>query len=757
MGKGGQTIGFHYLFDILFGLGRGPINELRAIKVADKIAWEGPLCGDGPQAIKKPDLFGGEKKEGGIQGPFRVFFGSEEQVLPGAGSANCGPFGPLRGNRPLPDVKQAIGGLVSEMRGTTMLWFSGLISSMNPYPKEWTFRVRRYSAGWWQNDCFYPAKSVIFMADGQIHAMNPAHIIYQCLTDPLWGRGLPKAYLNENSFIYAANTFCTEGFGLCFAWQRGEEIDQFIMRVLEHCGAVLYADPETGKMTIRLIRADYNIDDLPLFTPSSGLLDITEDDSNSQDESPNEMIGTGRDPITNEDFQVRVHNLALRQSQGSPNSADKDYSGIPTRELMARVLQRDLKVFSSGLKKLNVVLDRSGWKIRPGMVFRISDPRRGIVNMVLRAGEITDQSFKDGRVTLKTMEDVFGLPATSYVTPTETTWTPPADLAVPATEGRLIEAGYRDILRQKGLAAAQALDATDSFVGALALSPNPVMYQYELVTRAAGEPAFAESTSGSFTGAATLVDAINPLQITFEITGETDFADASDGEAILVGDEQMQLVAYDAATHIVTVKRGVADTLPSAHAAAATLWTLDDDLVGDERAYVSGELVEAKVLTRTSSDLLDEDLAAPMTITLEGRQGRPYPPAGATVNEVSVYALSGTYAVPEIEWAHRDRILQADQLVGHNEASVGPEAGTTYNLRVYDASAPGVVLRSVPGIVGTTWTYDSTMQAADGAPSAVWVELESARDGLTSLQSYRFYVQLNGGYGMGYGYNYGGM
>lgn len=753
MGKGGGTIGYHYLFDILFGFGRGPINELKTIKVADKVAWDGPECAGGVCAINKPDLFGGKEKEGGIQGPFRVFYGGEDQVLPGAGSAYCGSKGPMDGNRTLPDVKQAIGGLVSEFRGTTMLWYSGLISSMNPYPKEWSFRVRRYSAGWWKNECFYPSKSVIFLAGGAIHAMNPAHIIYQCLTDPLWGRGLPKAFLNENSFIYAANTFCAEGLGLCFAWQRGEEVDQFVLRVLEHCGAVLYADPETGKMTIQLVRADYAIDDLPLFTPSSGLIDITEDDAESQDETPNEIIGTGRDPISNEDFQVRVHNLAARQSQGSPNPVPKDYTGIPTRDLMARILQRDLKVFSSGLKKLNVTLDRSGWKIRPGMVFRISDPRRGIVSMVLRAGEIMDQSFKDGRITLKTMEDVFGLPATSYVTPTESTWNPPAALAEPATEARLVEGNYRDIYKQQGAAVAQAMTPTDAFIGTLALSPNPVMYQYDLATRAAGEPAFDEGTTGAFTGAATLMDAITPLQTSFEITGETDFADSNEGQAILIGDEQMQLITYDPDTHLVTVKRGVADTVPAAHAAAETLWTIDDDLVSDERRYVSGEEVEAKVLTRTSSDLLDEDVAPTMTVTLGGRQGRPYPPGDVKLDGASIYALAGEHPEPALTWAHRDRILQADQLVGHAEASVGPEAGVTYTVRVYDGTT---LLRTVPGIAGTSWTYDAAMIAADGDPVNVWIELESVRDGMASFQLYRFYVPLKIGYGYGYGMNYGG-
>jgi hypothetical protein len=641
-----------------------------------------------------------------------------------------------------------------------MLWFSGLVSSMNPYPKEWSFRVRRYSAGWWQNEPWYPAKSVIFLGDGKIHAMNGAHIIYECLTNPLWGRGLPAAYIDENSFIYAANTLCAENFGLCFVWQRKEEVDEFINLVQKHIGSVLYPDPETGKMTIKLIRNDYDPATLPTFTPSSGLLDILEDDSGSQDEIFNEVIGTGRDPITNEDFQVRVHNLAARQSMGSPNAQDADYSGIPTRDLMARVIQRDLKVHAAGLKKLSVVLDRAGWQIRPGMCFRVSDARRGILNMVLRAGEISDVSFRDGRVTIKAMQDVYGLPETSYVTPSVPTWTPPATEAAPPTEQLLVEANYRDIVLKQDAAAVAMLDPTDSFIGTLALSPDPVMYEYLLATRAAGETDFDTDADGSFTGAATLLDAITPLQTTFAITGETDFAEEIEGQVILVGSadeqEQMALVDYDAETHIVTVERGVADTIPKAHAAATTVWTIDDDLVSDRRTYAAGETVEAYVLTRTSSDVLDPVEATLLSLDLVGRQGRPFPPGDVRVDGDSFAVLAGEYPEPVFTWAHRDRILQEDQTVGHAEASVGPEAGVTYTIRIYDATAPTVAIRTEPGIAGDTWTYDAAMQTADGAPIAVWVELESVRDGLASFQHYRFYVPLQAGYGLGYGFNYGG-
>ena len=55
-----------------------------------------------------------------------------------------------------------------------------------------------------------------------------------------------------------------------------------------------------------------------------------------------------------------------------------------------------------------------------------------------------------------------------------------------------------------------------------------------------------------------------------------------------------------------------------------------------------------------------------------------------------------------------------------------------------------------------TWTYDSAMQAEDGDPTSVWIELESMRDGIASFTHYRFNIVLKGGWGYGWGLNWGG-
>jgi len=81
----------------------------------------------------------------------------------------------------------------------------------------------------------------------------------------------------------------------------------------------------------------------------------------------------------------------------------------------------------------------------------------------------------------------------------------------------------------------------------------------------------------------------------------------------------------------------------------------------------------------------------------------------------------------DVAWVHRDRVLQADQLVDASVASIGPEPGTTYTLRVY---LDDVLVDEVNGIAGATHGYG-------GYPGGgtMTVEVAAIRDELESWQA----------------------
>lgn len=757
MGAKKQTIGYHYIMTLLFGLCRGPINEIREITVGDKTALGGNLCSPIPGTINEPNLFGGEEKEGGVQGGYRLYMGELDQVLDGAATVVVGGQGPVKAAK-LRDLRGILEGKVSMLRGVVTFHFNGLISSMNPYPKEWAFRCRRTTAGWSTGNAWYVPKATIWMGDGTIMAMNPAHIIYQLLTDPDWGASEETVEIDEPSFIAAANTLCEEGFGLCLKWERKDDVDKYIKTVLDHIGAALFQDRESGLYVLKLIRGDYNVEDLPLFTPDSGLVEITEDDSEAVADAINEVIATGTNPNDRgNDIQVRVQNIAAMQATGGRVSSPVSYPGIPTAELLTRVAQRDLKAASLGLKRFTIKLDRRAWRLYPGMPFRIAHPKRGIAEIVVRIGDTDDPGdFEEGHIQFKVIEDVFSMPLTSFVPPVDSEWEGPSQIALPALEERLIEASYRDIYIQRGASEADAMTDSDAVIGQLAASANVSNREFQLWSAIDGDP-LTHKSDGFFTDYGRLVDPISYYDTVIKLDERTAGFDSNEivGTALLIGDEIVGVVSYDSVEDEFVIARGAADTIPQEHAADARAWTIDDDMAGDGTLYQAGEVVDTKVLSKTSSDVLDLDEADENTITLTARQARPYPPANLKVDgELVLTAGGGERDEPVFTWAHRDRIIQADSLLDTQEASVGPEDGTTYTFRVYDPDDN--LLGTHDGIVGDTWTYTNAMQAADSTTPVVRIEVESERDGLASYQKYSFNITLDGGYGFGYGMNYGG-
>src|SRR5690606_23320609 len=152
----------------------------------------------------------------------------------------------------------------------------------------------------------------------------------------------------------------------------------------------------------------------------------------------------------------------------------------------------------------------------------------------------------------------------------------------------------------------------------------------------------------------------------------------------------------------------------------------------DSTEYVDGEVVYAKAMNRTGSAQSKLSSAPETTVEINSRQARPYPPARLRVNGHYFPATLPGGALT-VTWAHRDRVLQADQLIDSEQPSVGPEAGVTYNVRWFLNDA---LAHSEAGVSGTSASY------SPAGGGIIRVEVESVRDGLTSwqMQVREFYI-----------------
>lgn len=737
------TIGFRYSFGLHMGLGRGPVDEVVSLKVADKSAWNGSITASGPFKIDAGSLFGGDKGEGGISGTAYMLMGEDTQPV----------HGPLA---------SMLGGKVPAFRTRATIFFDGMIAAINPYPKPWSWRVRRILKGW-DGDVWYPAKALISLQGGAIRAMNPAHILVEAATNRDWGRGLDRGDLDLLSYEAAADTLYAEGFGLCMRWVRQDSVSNFIQYVLDHIGAVQAIDRRSGKLVVKLIRQDYVVDDLPIFNFTNGLLAVEDLETAAFDTTTNTIMINYRDPITNEErSSAPVQNLAAVQTSGFTTVTTTEYFGIPTFDLAMRLAERDLQITMGAMRRMTIITDRRGANLlRPGAVFRVQAPQYGIEDAVLRAGKVEDGTVESGQVRVICMQDLFGLPSSTFVTPQPSTWIAPDKTLRPITVRRLWEASYRDIYRAKDAANFGLLESTSAFVVAPAVKPAGLQLNYSMWTSTSTAlDSYTSNAKGDWAPSGLLSEdmprAHGPTLVQlYEASG---LSMVSVGAPARVDNEEMIVTAVDEILMTVTLSRGAVDTIPAGHSANARIWFYQDFQAEDHTEFVAGQTVHVRLATHNSEGDLALNLASADSLQLIARQDKPYPPGNLRVNAVPLGDLDPVSRPVTVSWAHRDRTIQADQLFGHTYSNIGPEIGTTYTVRILNMA--GAVLRTVTDIATTTWTYSEAMILADGIDNLdglCRLQLWSMRDGVGSWQTYDIaLVIIKPGLGMSLGYYLGG-
>jgi hypothetical protein len=327
-------------------------------------------------------------------------------------------------------------------------------------------------------------RATVDVAANRLFGMNPAHIIYECYTNREWGRGLLRSKMDDAAFEQAATTLLQEGLGLCLKWVRQTDIDTFVQSVLDHIGAAIYVSKTTGLVTLRLIRADYDPDEIPHFDSESGLVEVIDTVLGTTAKSVNSITVKYNDPLLNEERTVTVNNAAaLRRSGGVVNAATRNYPGIPTADLALRLGQRDLRVASVALRNAQVKLDRRAGVVEPGDVIALTDLSRGIKKTVFRVGKTEDGGSLDGTVLLHVVQDVFTLPATTFAAPTQSTWKAPAQTACVPAQQRVMEIPYFMLVRTLSRAELDYVNVDSAFIGALSERGQLMNAGFQIYTR----------------------------------------------------------------------------------------------------------------------------------------------------------------------------------------------------------------------------------------------------------------------------------
>lgn len=780
------TVGFSYYMGLHMGISRGPLNSIAQIKIGGRTAYYNP--GDlnlgteniwPPQIavtppsgiadqvinINAPDLFGGTKSEGGIVGSLRLLPGSANQVAP-------------------IELKNMLGNPDSQpdFRGVQTAYFDGMICQMNPYPKPWRFLCRRTTAGW-DGAPWYPERCTIYHTKPfdpdnpfdpntfrRIHAMNGAHILYECLTNTQWGRGLHPSRIDGAAFRQAADTLWDEQMGLCLRWSRSDLLESFVQTVLDHIAAVLYLDKATGLYTVKLLRDDYDFDSLPLLTTDNGILEITEASSGSTSEAINEVIVNYYDPIADIEAQVRAQNLAAIQTMGSAASRVVDYPGCPTDALALKLAQRDLKVGSTNLRRFKIVADRRLWWVQPGAVIKVRDTSRGIGQIALRVGTVEDGTLTDGKITIVAVQDVFAFSISPFAAVQEPLGQTP-DFRPQARRHVAYEKPYVELNQEYPRAEFNALPAAACLFNQHLEKATPLCVNYNITVQLLSDPNyFNTGTTGEFSPVCELASTLDYFDEQFTYTDDTNLELIEPDSAVLINNlEWARFVSIDRANKTCRIKRGTMDTRPHRHLPGVEIWFTTTTGGSNYVEYAPGQSLVIRGIPFTfRGGALNTDLAPTDNVTMNWRFNRPYLPGNVNVQTLSSFIrpwfqevqmfhdtggvwVNGSYvSSPDymtVTWAHRDRVLQADQLIEHQVGNIGPEPGVTYRAKILRTN--GEVIRTIDGVMGAQLIYTYGMAAADydvenGEDQFAQgvMRLCAVRSGLESWQDYVIFFRV---------------
>lgn len=607
-------------------------------------------------------------------------------------------------------------------------------------------------------------------ADGSIGWLpnaNPAHMIYECMTDSDFGKGDDPATIDVASFQAAAAVLKSEHFGLSILWVRQGEIGAFIQEILDHIQAVLFQDPATGLWTLKLLRDDYDAATAPILNQTNCRL------SNRKrrlwGEIVNEIVVTYTDPVTEEEATVTSHDLAAIAIQGGIKSDSRNYYGIRDPHLAKMVADRDVRAAAYPLFSCEAEVDRRMWNIKPGSVVRLTWPQDGLTNMVMRVMEVDYGSPKDRTIKLSLTEDIFAVDQTAFSGVQPSLWSSDRRDPSPLDAQSAVTAPLPLLLRNGALLL--DLDANYPAAAVVLMGDEDDFNPMDIEVRTAKtDPAGNTSIEPVLTMQAArsgLTTAILPPEASSRLPGALidaiSLGDAASGDVYMLGmtegaSELVMLDTFDVTTSEWVIARGIWDTVPLTWDIGSRLWEFPSGRSRfDPVERAAGETVTYRLLPRTSMGQLPFGQATDLTVTVTDRPHAPFRPANCQLAGMGfgIYDFTDPVTPPPTTvaatWVNRDRAAEDSIYRRWTDATVAPEVGQTTTLRILDAT--GVMQSEITNLSGTSHDIPFSDLSEVGVG---FVEFRSMRDGMVSITGARraFDVRMFG-YGVEYGKYYG--
>ena len=726
--------------------------QLLNVKYGEKEIWNGQLTDQDAVSVNDPELFGGVKKEGGVKGLIWWLPGKVNQILPESLARKFGLTSSTSpGYRGLASifltgtqniVELSMGGILSALFNQPSKNQKGFyLAANNPYLRAISARVRRAPIG------LDPAKALIRMPNSSLgrtqYAANPAHIIYECYTNTDWGMGENPNLIDKAAFEEAAHILWTEGFGLNMKWSRQTEIGKFIGEVLNHIYGATFVNPLTGKHTIKLLRADYDVLSLPVINPSNAVLSNFK--RKAWGEITNEVVVTMTNMETGKEETVTVQDLAGIASQGGVTSTSKNYYGVGSRDLALRLAERDLAMMVNPIATCEVEVTQEFWKTVVNGVMVLSWPEYDIDRLVFRVSEI---NRGDNSIKLNLYEDIFGLDYASYFDAGESEWQNPSEIPEPVSYYQIGTAPAFMTAAAFGKSDPGELVYPEAMTNVVVAADSNDDTNYDVVTYVADVNGTISRTNigtRAYRSTFVLLDAIQAAdQTLIPVLSGLRGAAPEVGQFVLIGtglDDRTEICTIQSVTEAgYLLNRGVLDTVPRNWNAGTRAFVIPAANVAADPTHRSTyEDVSYWLLARTTMGILPLERAPRINATLSERPYLPNRPANVKINGVGFGTVDaeGLSSIP-VTWANRNRTLESTQVFRWTDGNVAGEVGQLTEIVI--RTMAGAVVKTYTNLPGTSFN----IPVGDLAPyDRVSVSVTARLGGRRSLQAHALTVSIS--------------
>lgn len=589
------------------------------------------------------------------------------------------------------------------------------------------------------------------VSDAQIEVkgidINPIHKIREILTDET-AMNISELEINDEIFRRAAVQIWNEDLGISCAFTE-KNCKEALDEICSHIEAGVRVNRKTGKYEVILFRDNwYDLDNALHFDQSNIKRGSFSVEVMNTDDAINVLNVNYYDRDNIKDSSFNVYENGLIQTMGRENAETVDFPYFMNQRNAEVVANWKLKQLSTPAWRGSFSTShRAARKLNRYDIITVTWPSKQIYDMPMRVMKINLGTATDTAVTIDFVEVV---PYSNELISSIVVDSPVSVVLPPQpTNPTAFEVPYYALVQSLGQREADAQLTYNTELGYLGVSAqkpqsnslNALLYtdggtgdylQFQKV-------GVVDYSSGVY-----LDQAISPLDTAFAVTdldyvrnGSPKFSGVAVGTIGQIANELVAFVEYDSETKILTVKRGVLDSVPTKHISGLIhFW--GESFAYDSNEYVMGETVAAQVLTTTPSgvDLLHP--GAVKEVEMNARAIRPYPPANVKLNE-SYYPESLIISNDIVlSWVDRNRMQQTGgEVLSYFDAGVIVEDGVTY---AYELSSENVVLDSLSSIAANTATILASMLIQNKPHT---LKLWSNRDGYDSYQIFEhsFFVE----------------